>query len=134
MFAPPLIALVITSYSWRAVFYVTGLLGIAWTIWWWRAYYSPDDHPRLSAAERQELAPGAQIRDEANRIVVPSAVMPDSLVKYRVDPDGMVQRVWILTPQEAAQPALPRERAQHRRGQVRLEHRRAQPREQERRR
>ena len=53
---------------------------------------------------RQQLAPGAQIRDGNNRIVLPSAVVPGSLVKYRVDGDGMVQQVWILTPQEAAQP------------------------------
>jgi len=55
--APPLIAIVLTAYSWRAVFYVTGVLGLAWTVWWWRAYYSPEQHPRLSAAEREQLAP-----------------------------------------------------------------------------
>ncbi len=50
------------------------------------------------------LAPGAQIRDASNRIVLPSAVPPGSLVKYRVDGDGFVKQVWILTPEEAAQP------------------------------
>jgi ACS family hexuronate transporter-like MFS transporter len=39
------------------VFYLTGSLGIAWTIWWWYAYYAPDRHPRLSAAEREQLEP-----------------------------------------------------------------------------
>jgi hypothetical protein len=53
---------------------------------------------------RQKLAPGAQIRDATNRVVVPTAVAPGSLVKYRMDGDGMVRQVWILTPQEAAQP------------------------------
>ena len=57
MFAPPLIALVLLSFSWRAVFYLTGSLGLAWTVWWWHAYYSPDQHPRLGAAEREQLAP-----------------------------------------------------------------------------
>jgi len=52
---------------------------------------------------RRLLAPGAQIRDESNRVVLPVAVRPDALVKYRVDGDGNVQQVWILTPQEAAQ-------------------------------
>jgi ACS family hexuronate transporter-like MFS transporter len=55
--APPLIALVLTTTDWRAVFYLTGIFGIAWAIWWWRSYYSPEQHPALSEAERETLAP-----------------------------------------------------------------------------
>jgi len=53
--APPLIALVIGAANWRWVFFLTGALGLAWTLWWHRAYYAPDQHPRLGDAERQEL-------------------------------------------------------------------------------
>jgi hypothetical protein len=53
---------------------------------------------------RQQLAPGAQIRDASNLIIVPAALPPGSLVKYLLDANETVQRVWILTPQEAAQP------------------------------
>ena len=49
------------------------------------------------------LAPGAQIRDASNRIVLPASVTATALVKYLLDDTGSVQRVWILTPQEAAQ-------------------------------
>jgi len=35
---------------------------------------------------------------------VPTALPPGTLVKYVLDAAEMVQRVWILTPQEAAQP------------------------------
>jgi len=52
------------------------------------------------------LAPGAQIRDAGNLIIVPTAIPPGVLVKYLVDSLGQVTRVWILTPQEAAQPDL----------------------------
>ena len=51
------------------------------------------------------LAPGVQIRDQNNRLVVPTAVPPGSQVKYLLDQDGFVRQVWILTPQEARQPA-----------------------------
>src|ERR1043166_4297121 len=51
------------------------------------------------------LAPGVQIRDQANRLVVPTAVPPASQVKYVLDQDGFVRQVWILTPEEAQQPA-----------------------------
>jgi hypothetical protein len=49
----------------------------------------------------QQLAPGAQIRDASNRIIVPTAIPPGTLVKYLVDAAGQVQKVWILTPEEA---------------------------------
>jgi ACS family hexuronate transporter-like MFS transporter len=55
--APPLIALVLTSADWRTVFYLTGLIGIVWAVWWWRNYHPPERHPRLGPAEREELAP-----------------------------------------------------------------------------
>ena len=48
-----------------------------------------------------ELAPGAQIRDVANRLIVPMALPAGALVKYRLDAEGKVREVWILTPQEA---------------------------------
>ncbi len=55
--APPLLALIITRADWRAVFYVTGLIGIAWAAWWWYEYYPPERHRKLGADERQLLAP-----------------------------------------------------------------------------
>ena len=51
----------------------------------------------------QQLAPGAQIRDAENRIILPSALPPGSVVKYVRDPDGLIRRVWILTPEEQQQ-------------------------------
>ncbi len=53
---------------------------------------------------RARLAPGAQIRGPMNTIVLPTALPPDSVVKYQLDSAGQVKQVWILTPQEAAQP------------------------------
>ncbi len=52
--APPLIALVLTQCywlglaPWRWVFFLTGGMGLLWTIWWWRAYRTP--HQSLAAA------------------------------------------------------------------------------------
>jgi hypothetical protein len=51
--------------------------------------------------KRTQLAPGAQIRDASNRVIVPTALPSGSLVKYRRDANGLVREVWILTPQEA---------------------------------
>src|SRR5258706_2153669 len=53
--------------------------------------------------KRALLAAGAQIRDDRNMIVVPAAVPRGVVVKYQLDLQGQVGRVWILSPQEAAQ-------------------------------
>jgi ACS family hexuronate transporter-like MFS transporter len=61
--APPLIALVLSWGDWRPVFYLTGLVGVIWTVWWWREYFVPAQHPRLHETERPMLAP--VMRDSA---------------------------------------------------------------------
>ena len=52
--------------------------------------------------KRATLSAGAQIRDESNRIILPTALPAGAKVKYELDASGDVHRVWILTPQEAA--------------------------------
>ena len=49
-----------------------------------------------------QLAPGAQIRDTSNRIVMPVAVPAGVLVRYRLNDNGQVRDVWILSREEAA--------------------------------
>jgi hypothetical protein len=54
-----------------------------------------DGKPRL-------LAPGAQIRDEDNRLVTPATLVEKAPVGYMLDSTGQVHRVWILSPREKA--------------------------------
>ena len=49
--APPLIASIIGLAGWRWVFFVTGGIGLLWTVWWLLAY-----HPRQQVTEPQEHA------------------------------------------------------------------------------
>ena len=49
------------------------------------------------------LSAGAQIRDASNVIIQPAAVPAGTLVKYTLDAQGSVHRVWILTLTEASQ-------------------------------
>ena len=51
------------------------------------------------------LSAGAQIRDQMNRIVMPSTVTERHIVRFKLDPAGQVSQVWILTPEERQQPA-----------------------------
>lgn len=52
-----------------------------------------------------QLAPGANIRDRNNFIIVPNALPPNgALADYVVDANGQIFRVWLLTEEEAARP------------------------------
>src|SRR5688572_12090905 len=59
--APPLIAAVLMYADWlelapwRWVFYLTGAMGLLWTLWWCWEYFAPEKHPRLGVAERGEI-------------------------------------------------------------------------------
>jgi hypothetical protein len=61
----------------------------------------------LVDGQKLPLAPGIQIRDPLNMIVVPAELPDKTLVRYRLDDFGMVRQVWILTPEEAAASAPP---------------------------
>ena len=52
-----------------------------------------------------DLAPGAQIRDADNRLILPASLTETTAVRYLLDGSGKLHRAWILSPQEKA--ALP---------------------------
>jgi ACS family hexuronate transporter-like MFS transporter len=62
--APPLIAWLATSYSWRSAFVFTGALGLLWVIPWLWLYRRPEEHPRITA-EELALVPSSPKEDEA---------------------------------------------------------------------
>ena len=53
--APPAIALVLAYLGWPWVFYLSGALGLLWTVWWLWEYFPPAQHPRLSPKECSEI-------------------------------------------------------------------------------
>ncbi|CAG0944572.1 MAG: hypothetical protein EFKGCFLK_00540 [Rhodocyclaceae bacterium] len=51
--------------------------------------------------ETLRLSASLQIRDTQNRIVMPMTMQGAVPVLYKLDEYGSVQRVWVLTPEEA---------------------------------
>ncbi len=49
---PLLVPWIAINYGWRWAFIATGALGLIWLFFWLTLYHSPEEHPRLSAAER----------------------------------------------------------------------------------
>lgn len=55
--APPLIAIIITTLNWRWIFPITGGLGLLWTLWWRRTYFSQNDSANADRALNHIAAP-----------------------------------------------------------------------------
>lgn len=53
--APAIVISIYLRWGWRAAFVVPGLLGFIWLPAWRRFYQTPENHPRISEAERQML-------------------------------------------------------------------------------
>lgn len=53
--APPLIATILSWTRWPWIFFLTGAVGMVWTVWWWRSFYPPQEYAGLPASEREEL-------------------------------------------------------------------------------
>jgi len=53
--APFIILPIYFRWGWRPAFMIPGALGFLWLIGWRWLYYPPEEHPRLSQAERQMI-------------------------------------------------------------------------------
>ena len=53
--APFLVLWIYFRFGWRTAFAVPGLLGIPWLLAWRWLYYTPQEHPRISEAEKSMI-------------------------------------------------------------------------------
>lgn len=49
--AVPMVSFIAITFNWQMAFVITGLLGAVWMFFWWRHYYIPSQHPRISPEE-----------------------------------------------------------------------------------
>ncbi len=68
--APFVILPIYLRWGWRAVFVIPGLLGFLWLIAWRKMYFPPQEHPRVSDAER-EMILADRPATEANKKPLP---------------------------------------------------------------
>jgi len=55
--APPLIAGILAISNWRWIFFITGGLGVVWTVWWRLSYFVPQVEPSIEAGARRLRPP-----------------------------------------------------------------------------
>jgi sugar phosphate permease len=70
---PPIVVFLITALGWRSVFYLFGLMGAVWAVYWFWYYRDrPEQHAAVNAAElavmRQEQKAGAPVAVERVRV------------------------------------------------------------------
>lgn len=53
--APPLIAFIVTAFSWRWAFIITGLFGLIWVIAWLKLYAAPSKSRFITTGEKEYL-------------------------------------------------------------------------------
>ncbi|VVC33105.1 Major facilitator superfamily,Major facilitator superfamily domain [Cinara cedri] len=55
-FTLPICGILISAWGWESVFYITGLIGIAWSVMWFNLIFeTPAEHPRISEYERNYI-------------------------------------------------------------------------------
>jgi ACS family hexuronate transporter-like MFS transporter len=64
--AVPVAAAVALAYGWQAAFVFTGAIGFVWVAIWYFFYHLPQDHPRLSAEEKQLILAGREAEDQTS--------------------------------------------------------------------
>ena len=79
--APSLVVWLYHAFgTWRPAFLITGTLGFLWLLAWLATYHRPEDHPRISDAERAMILATRAGADE----IAPKTRTPVSqLIRYR---------------------------------------------------
>jgi ACS family hexuronate transporter-like MFS transporter len=55
MLAAPLVAWAVLFHSWRLAFIIAGIAALVWVAMWFKFFYSPKQHPKITAEEREYI-------------------------------------------------------------------------------
>ncbi|ANH80867.1 hypothetical protein A8C56_07635 [Niabella ginsenosidivorans] len=53
--AAPLVSFITLAWGWQSAFVATGIIGFVWVYCWWKYYYTPQTHPRITKKELQYI-------------------------------------------------------------------------------
>lgn len=81
---PPAVVWLADRYGWRTAFLFTGALGLLWAVAWFWFYHLPEQHPRLSEAERDLLRSAEALPEPAAQPTAQTAQRPALLSFFRL--------------------------------------------------
>ena len=64
MLAPLIAAAVVALADWQAAYYVTGLVGLVWVVFWFLMYRNPAEHARVSPSERAYINQDPDVQEQ----------------------------------------------------------------------
>jgi sugar phosphate permease len=77
---PPLLVTIMLLCGWRSLFFITGVMGLAFVVIFWFLYYNPADDKHLSKAEYEYITAGGS---GAEQRLTQASISWLSLFKYR---------------------------------------------------
>jgi ACS family hexuronate transporter-like MFS transporter len=57
-----------TQFGWQSAFVAIGAIGLIWLVFWQRAFFAPEDHPRVSPSELEYIRAGQPAAQETIHI------------------------------------------------------------------
>lgn len=81
-FAPPLVAMIIVAWGWKASFVVSGALAVIYSFIWLYYYKDPDEHPKVTDSELAYIRQDEVLSEEGQVVVKPIPLV--KLFTYRV--------------------------------------------------
>jgi ACS family hexuronate transporter-like MFS transporter len=79
--APPVITWIQAHYGWRQAFVFSGGLGLVWVVFWWALYHPPEQHPRITDAEKAWVQEKSAVPAVAENPAQP--MQPDARLSWR---------------------------------------------------
>ena len=98
LLTPLAVPWITVTWGWYWAFVVTGAIGFLWLLWWWRAYDTPEEHPRLNPGEL------AYIRSDPPEQVTPVSwfellrhkqAWAFAIAKFMTDPIWWLYLFWV---------------------------------------
>ena len=96
--AAAMVPAITISYGWKWAFIVTGAIGFIWLAFWIALYHHPDQHPNLSAEERELIQsdpPDPEVRIPWLTLIRYPQTWAVAVGKFMTDPIWWVYLYWL---------------------------------------
>jgi MFS transporter, ACS family, hexuronate transporter len=96
--AAAMVPAITISYGWKWAFIVTGAIGFIWLAFWLALYHHPDQHPNLSAEERELIQsdpPDPEVRIPWLTLIRYPQTWAVAVGKFLTDPIWWVYLYWL---------------------------------------
>lgn len=96
---PPLVIWISVTWGWQWAFIITGLLGILLSAIWYTLYRNPENHPRLSAEERDYIADGNSLqilpKPSIKAVITQKKFLGLVIARFLTEPAWQTFSFWI---------------------------------------